>query len=189
MLRSLAALILLASPATPPALAMTFENHCQGNALESCYIIAEGIIAPEDVATFAAHDFSDMVNIALNSPGGSLTAGLELGRIIREKGLTTWIGTKQSVLNGDTPPLGGECLSACAYTFAGGIRRHLQTDNQLGFHRFFVEGEIAISGAQGIDAGQEMATKVIAYLVEMGIDPRIFVAGFEKTAKDMLYLS
>lgn len=185
MIRSLFALFLLASSAQ----AMTFENHCMGNAIESCFIIAEGEITPDDVATFAAHDFSDMVNIALNSPGGSLTAGLDLGRIIREKGLTTWIGTKASVLNGDYPPLGGECASACAYTFAGGIRRHLQTDNQLGFHRFFVQGEIGISGAQGIDAGQELATKVIAYLVEMGIDPRIFVVGFEKTAGEMLYLT
>ena len=51
--------------------------------------------------------------VYLNSPGGNLTAGLEIGRAIRGTGLATAVLADQHV-----------CDSACTLAFVGGVRRH-----------------------------------------------------------------
>ena len=65
----------------------------------------------------------------LNSPGGNLIGGIELGRTIRKHLLQTQVGQKD---NGSTrspaqltiPTLPGECYSACALAFLGGEFRY-----------------------------------------------------------------
>ena len=78
--------------------------------------------------------------VALNSPGGDLLGGLELGRLIRSENLHT------AVLKFRRHPLSGElireseepgsCFSACALAFLGGNRRELISESKLGFHQF-----------------------------------------------------
>jgi hypothetical protein len=49
----------------------------------------------------------------LNSYGGSLEAGLAMGHLVRQAGLTTAVNADRT-----------ECDSACTFIFAGGVKRH-----------------------------------------------------------------
>jgi hypothetical protein len=62
----------------------------------------------------------DLSFVYINSPGGDLLSGIELGRLIRRFGFSTDIGKKSSRSDKryDVDP--GGCFSACAYTYLGG---------------------------------------------------------------------
>lgn len=60
--------------------------------------------------------------VSLNSPGGLLSEGIELGRIFRTKSLGTRVdGTRV-------------CASACVFAFAGGLVREVQPGAKIGVH-------------------------------------------------------
>lgn len=89
--------------------------------------------------------------LRLNSPGGDYTEGMKLVRLIRDWGITTYVGP------------GDRCLSACALVFMAGTQhviespsvtaRFLHVGGELGFHapydpggtREFTAGVIAIA--------------------------------------------
>jgi hypothetical protein len=56
----------------------------------------------------------------LNSYGGNLEAGLAMGRIVRQAGLTTAVNADRT-----------ECDSACTFIFAGGVRRHYVNGDKI----------------------------------------------------------
>lgn len=60
--------------------------------------------------------------VKLDSEGGSVTAAMAVGRIIRDQGYATEV------------PRGSECLSACVLIFAAGSERFLSTA-RVGVHR------------------------------------------------------
>jgi hypothetical protein len=76
-----------------------------------------GPIEPGDetvFATFLSKPRARKVTVLyLNSFGGSLEAGLSIGRMVRQAGLTTAVNADRT-----------ECDSACTFIFAGGIKRH-----------------------------------------------------------------
>lgn len=172
---------------------MTFENVCKGNSAASCYVRAEGQITGTTPALFARYlqnEHSDGNKVLLNSPGGNLIGGLELGQMIREAGLETEIGIwKPDGVFGDTVG-GGICMSACSYAFLGGTVRRIPPDNQLGFHQFYMSGNRPdqVSSAEvdrALMSGQELSSIIVRYLLEMGIDARIFVLGTGAKPDDM----
>ena len=168
--------------------AMTFEGRCMGNAVESCFIIAEGEITADTPDQFAALGQSDAGKVLLNSPGGHLGAGIRLGRLIREGGYETLVGTRASFEANEYPPSGGECLSACSYAFLGGVIRSLSDNSDLGFHQFKLGANTTVDAAQlteVIEGAQEVSAQLIAYLVEMGADARVFTLASGKTGNDM----
>ena len=167
-----------------------------GNAVESCFIIVDGKITPATLTEFKAvlADSMDGFKVLLNSDGGSFKAGLELGRYIREQGLHTEVGRavyEVSTLNNTTFERfdrieDGQCVSACAYAFLGGVVRKISGESRLGFHRFFLaQGDVP--GEAGLAAGQIVAADVISYLVEMGVDARIFVTASSAGETKMNY--
>jgi len=167
---------------------MTFEESCMGNASESCFLIAEGEITADTPALFAALEQGDAAKILFDSPGGNLGAGIRLGRLIRERGYETMVGTRASFEAQDYPPKGGQCLSACAYAFAGGVIRSLDETSKLGFHQFRLGANSDVSAAQlteAIEGAQAVSAQLIAYLVEMGVDARVFALASGKTGSDM----
>lgn len=101
----------------------------------------------------------------LNSPGGNLLAGLEIGRLLRKHGLSTYI--RRRVPTGDLP---GQCLSACVYAFVGGYFRYFGNDDILGVHRF----SRGASSPRDLDIAQIVSGSIIAYLTEMGVDVQFF---------------
>lgn len=60
--------------------------------------------------------------IEFDSPGGSLQAGIEIGRAIRLKGFTTSVRAHSI------------CASACGFAWLGGTRREVQEGASVGFH-------------------------------------------------------
>lgn len=65
---------------------------------------------------------SGRINVVhLDSIGGRVGEGEKLYKLIREKGLSTYVPSK--------------CMSACTVAFAGGKERYLEKSAVLGFHR------------------------------------------------------
>ncbi|MBL4773607.1 MAG: hypothetical protein JKX98_08415, partial [Alcanivoracaceae bacterium] len=100
---------------------MTFENICFGNAVASCYTVADGPITastPSRFENFIATNGGG-VKVLLNSNGGNLWAGLQLGALIRKFEFETVIGSVDS----EQRIIDGSCYSSCAYSFLGGVSR------------------------------------------------------------------
>jgi hypothetical protein len=60
--------------------------------------------------------------VMLDSEGGSLIAGLQIGKIIRMKNFFTFV------------PDGTRCASSCALAWLGGTKRFMGSTAQIGFH-------------------------------------------------------
>jgi len=110
--------------------------------------------------------------VYLNSPGGNLLAGLELGRLIRKGGFFTEVQTRGPL----DPTLGsnrhranpGVCLSACTLSYLGGYFRWLDPKSVYGVHRISGNGDF------GADAAQVASSIVVQYIREMGADTDLF---------------
>ena len=165
--------------------------------LRDCAIIAEGPISsetPNQFLRFLSEDpwVSECSFIVLRSPGGNLAAGIRLGRIFRANGFETVVDSR--------------CQSACAYAFLGGASRASRTFEEyrqdgygsdaeftgepvisnlaLGFHQFYSEAGV-LSSAEA----QLVAAEVIGYVLEMGVDARIFVTASQRGPLEMHYPS
>jgi hypothetical protein len=64
--------------------------------------------------------------VVFSSDGGNLVAGLEIGTMLRLKGLATLV------------PDGERCASACAIAWLGGTTRYMGATAQIGFHGAYV---------------------------------------------------
>lgn len=172
---------------------MAFANVCEGNSAASCHVLAVGRITadtPRAFLAFLEREQPEGNKVLLYSGGGNLRAGLDLGAIIRKKGYETAIGRWQAdgvfgrVVND------AYCMSACAYTFLGGTVRRIADGNRLGFHRFFVPNRetwerAGLTQDDALAQGQTQSSLIVAYLVYMNIDPRIFVLGVTAGRDDM----
>jgi hypothetical protein len=95
---------------------------------------------PEDFATFLRlaaqyppNGFTGQWAVILDSPGGNVTAALELGTQFRQMGWNTTVGFPYAGAG-----LGyhfSACASACIYLFAGGAQRFVFQDNVLAIHQ------------------------------------------------------
>lgn len=151
---------------TVHAWGMSFERQerCIEGLTPKCQvmILATGQIdkdSPKQFKSFA-QTFPRGTLVAVSSPGGNLVGGMQLGLAIRELGFNTTIGNTDY-----SPP---DCLSACAYAFAGGISRKLTPGSRYGLHQF--------RGAdQAINAEdtQKISTTLAKYLDAMGVDRRL----------------
>jgi hypothetical protein len=91
--------------------------------------------------------------ILLNSPGGHVDSGLAMGRMVREAGLTTAIGSsslpapcepkdaacltsrRKGPLKGQFNLARAHCASACTFILAGGTKRVVHPTARLGVHQ------------------------------------------------------
>lgn len=89
--------------------------------------------------------------VVLESRGGNLYAGIEIGRAIHLKGFATLV------------PDGVGCASACALAWLGGIPRFMGETGKVGFHAVYTTegGQAAISSAGNALVG--------AYLNQLGL--------------------
>lgn len=125
----------------------------------------------------ALSGISGRVAIWLNSPGGNLFAGMQLGRIIREHGATTHIINSGTLLP-------GECYSACALVFLGGVYRFNDNGARYGVHRASLPVERATGEG---DLGQDLSPAIESYVREMGVDARLLEL-WAKAAPDEMYV-
>ena len=203
------ALLLLYSSPDPGAGqdSMTFRAAGNGGNCEDCvWTAAEGRITAETPEEFLAYwereerDGSPL--LALHSPGGELLAGVELGRLLRERGIrtrvarTTWDGEFDPSDTVRWEGLGpGECSSACAYAFLGGVSRTTtDPDSRLGFHQFYRDPE---SGGDpmndpaksfgALDSSQLLMGLLLEYVLEMGVDPQLLQVAVAVPPGDIYY--
>jgi len=123
----------------------------------------------------------------LNSPGGSLSGGMALGRAIRSAGLFTYIGraaSEKTIGNWtyrETAP--GECYSAATLAFLGGQFRWIDEKSVYGVHRFYADKD------PGSDAAQVASSAIVEYVREMGVDPAYFSEMTKVGASDVNVLT
>jgi hypothetical protein len=171
-----------------------------GNCGECEWIAAEGPITrstAQDLEAFLksaetgvlvpgfAAKLDGTTTVRLNSDGGDLIGGLELGETIRAHKLGTEVGSTVANLSLPLPPNGqpwdmranGGCYSACAYAFLGGTRRTAKT-RELGFHQFYSHNSVkeAVKAADAEESGasaQRVMGLLVIYLKEMSVDPTL----------------
>ena len=116
--------------------------------------------------------------IYLNSNGGSLSGGIELGKVIRKNGLYTDVGkldgvVEESKLKGiiwKNPIISPtECVSACVFAYMGGEFRFLKSNSNLGVHRFYA-GNVVMDS----DITQIASSYVLQYINSMGVNEAVF---------------
>ena len=174
-----------------------------GNCGAPCnWIEADGVITPTTPTDFGQFMGSGRPpgNLKfLNSPGGTISAALQLGRQIRSAGLLVSIGITQNNLLSPAyqQVVQGMCMSSCVLAFMGGVQRFYDDGGpntprpwwnwwpghqQLGVHQFsMLPAKQVIGGnltpdaefALGMNLSQIVAGALIAYTMEMGVDPRV----------------
>lgn len=168
-----------------PGYAQEVSTHALGNAVEA---IVHQVTGPIDLGfadRLRAHLDADSegYRVRLDSPGGNLVEGLAVGRLIRERGLHTEVGSLRTGDYGlELAP--GACASACAIAFLGGAARSLSDPAALGFHRFYRPidpGALPQTRDGDFDRGlaqaQIISGAVVAFMVEMGVNARVFTSG------------
>lgn len=120
------------------------------------------------------------VSVVLDSPGGHLMAGIEIGRILRGQKATVTVGTKAEPYK----PKAGMCLSACSLAFLGGTYRYMAPGSVYGVHR---ASNTAGPRSTDLDAGQIVAAAIGAYIREMDVEPALLDLTV-KAGKDGIYI-
>lgn len=143
------------------------------------YIRVTGSIQPGDAVVLRAllGAEPDPAVVIFNSPGGSVTEALEIGRDIRRHSSSTYVGKGQ------------QCVSACILAFVGGVRRAVALDGALGSHQFYWPDDQAPSGAQATAISQRISASVLRHFMTLDIDPEALTLIMETPPKDMLVFS
>jgi hypothetical protein len=132
------------------------------------------------VGNLVRGDEMQFINIALSSGnaivvfesrGGSLLAGIEIGKTIRLKGFATFV------------PDTVQCASACALAWLGGRVRFMSNSARVGFHAAYVDdgGQAAVSSAGNALVG--------AYLNQLGLPASAIVYITDAPPEGMQWLS
>ncbi|MGO4727965.1 MULTISPECIES: hypothetical protein [unclassified Inquilinus] len=153
-----------------------------GNCLGCEWVAAEGLITADAPAAFAAflkqEGWSGCYSaepVMLDSPGGDAEAAMALGRALRAAGCTTSVG--RTVPDPESADAGrpiemeiaGQCEGACVLAFLGGQERSPRPD-QLVLSPLLADRP-GLSAAKGLAEGLMLASRIGAYLAEMGADP------------------
>lgn len=143
------------------------------DAPSAAVIIVEGELLPNDSTQFRAKaSLFQKAMVVFRSDGGNLFAGIEIGRIIRLRGFTTWV------------PSGVRCASACAAAWLGGSKRLMGRAALIGFHA-------AYRSDQGIPLESAPGNAVLGgYLRDIGLSDQaiIYITGTPPTSMTWLSL-
>jgi hypothetical protein len=152
---------------------MTFELVSGGK------LMATGTITPGTSQSFAAEldKRGDYIKtVVLNSPGGSVTDALAMGRLIREKKFATEIEA------------GKYCASSCPLVFAGGIERRAGEAAIIGVHQVAPISSAASGASRDeMSVAQAISARCQRYLGDMGVSLQAWVHAME-TPHDKLFV-
>lgn len=152
--------------------AMSFDLVADGR------LLLTGTIQPGTAERFAKEisKRGDYVKtVVLHSPGGSVSDALAMGRLIRERGLATLVEAD------------GYCASSCPLVFSGGIERHARPGATIGVHQVFTSLDLVSTAGEGMDRAQRISAECQRYLVDMGIDPRVWMHAMETPPNELFY--
>lgn len=155
------------------AKAMTFELVGGGR------LMATGTITPgisEAFATEISKRGDYVKTVVLNSPGGSVSDALAMGRLIREKKLDTEVEA------------GKLCASSCPLVFVGGNERRASDKAAIGVHQVFSPNPPDSSAPRDeMSDAQRISARCQRYLGDMGINLQVWVHAME-TPKERLFV-
>ena len=160
------------------------EDSCGKNC--RTWVSASGRITPDtarDFQTFAKGRELRGAVVVLDSNGGTVTSGLDLGRAFRRLDMTVTVG-KTNRLPGEGEPRAtlssrGTCASMCAFALLGGARRHVPADARVMVHQIWPSSKREDAAAQTYVAEnlvslQRSLGALARYTVEMGVDIEVF---------------
>jgi hypothetical protein len=151
---------------------MTFELVGNGK------LMATGTITPGISEAFAAEvgKRGDYIKtVVLNSPGGSVTDALAMGRLIRERKFATEVEA------------GKYCASSCPLVFAGGLERRAGDKAAIGVHQVAAISSASAAPRDEMDVAQRISARCQRYLGDMGISLQVWVHAME-TPHDKLFV-
>jgi hypothetical protein len=155
----------LPQPDSVLAKPMTFELTGGGK------LMATGTITPGIFESFAVEvgKRGDYIKtVVLNSPGGSVTDALAMGRLIRERKFSTEVEA------------GKYCASSCPLVFAGGVERRAGEKAAIGVHQIVTLTNAAnVRGRDEISIAQNISARVQRYLGEMDVSLQVWVHAME----------
>jgi hypothetical protein len=142
-------------------------------------LMATGTITPGISKAFATEidKRGDYIKtVVLNSPGGSIADAMAMGRLIREKKLSTEVEA------------GKYCASSCPLVFAGGIERRAGDKAVIGVHQVAAIASAANGPPRDeMSMAQDVSARCQRYLAEMGINLQVWVHAME-TPHDKLFV-
>jgi hypothetical protein len=163
----------LPAPDAAMAKPMTFELVRAGR------LMAIGTITPGISQSFAAEAerHGDYIKtVVLDSPGGSVTDALAMGRLIREKRFATEVDAGKS------------CVSSCPLVFAGGVERRVGEKATIGVHQVAATRSAANSPPRDeMSIAQNISARCQRYLADMGVSLQVWVRAME-TPHDRLFI-
>lgn len=162
-------------------------------------IVGNGDITAETPMRFQEFLDSDKLDgfrfiVHLNSNGGSLYGGIELGKLIRENGFATGVQAYDAREPGESSwwpsERPGHCMSACALAFLGGKVRAIGSGSSIGFHQF--SSHRASTDEQPEASATEAMTQIISsdvldYIVRMGASLELFLH-MSNALPDQMYI-
>lgn len=143
---------------------MTFELVGGGK------LMATGTITPGISEAFSAEvaKRGDYIKtVVLNSPGGSVSDALAMGRLIRERNFATEIEA------------GKYCASSCPLVFAGGVERRVGDRAIIGVHQVAAVGSANGLPRDEMQVAQNISAKCQRYLSDMGVNLQVWVHAME----------
>jgi hypothetical protein len=126
---------------------------CEGK--PGCFLLViEGKIEFNDSKKFEqiiAKNNVKMAVVGLNSPGGNVLEAYVIGKMIQEKGYTTYV------------PGFASCVSACAMIWTAGSTRQVEAKAKIGFHgAYTVDGRGRVVG--GASSGNALVGSFYAHV-------------------------
>lgn len=142
-------------------------------------LMASGTITPGVSEAFAAEiaKRGDYVKtVVLNSPGGSVSDALAMGRLIRDKKIATEVEA------------GKLCASSCPLMFVGGEVRRAGDKAAIGVHQVFAASAPDPNARRDeMSDAQRISARCQRYLGDMGINLQVWVHAME-TPKERLFV-
>lgn len=123
---------------------------------ESALVTVEGVLEFGDSEQFRQKVSTlPKAVVVFQSDGGSVVAGIQIGRLIRLRNFATLV------------PNNARCASACALAWLGGTRRFMGENAQIGFHAAYNAGSGQETGVGNALVG--------AYLSQIGLPDRAVI--------------
>ncbi|MCI4661249.1 MAG: hypothetical protein MRY63_05430 [Neomegalonema sp.] len=128
---------------------------------------------------FLAAQGGEIKELHLHSPGGSVADALAMAQSLRSAGIAVRVDDD------------GYCASSCPLVLSGGVERSAGRSAWIGVHQIYAaEGPKGSAGgrlADGMQRGQMITAEVQDHLVQMGVDPALWILAL-RTPPDQLYV-
>lgn len=139
--------------------------------------LLRGAFQPGDAARFGAfldRQAAPPDRIAFHSPGGVVQEAMEIGRMIRARGIATLMRADET------------CASACPLAFAGGEVRTASREAWIGVHQSYLAAARFMVPNEAAHRIQILKAETMEHWDAMGVDPALEALAM-KTPQDRMY--